>query len=136
MILQVGVKIFLQNEEGKYLIVHRSAAKYPEVKDPWDIVGGRMNPGLPLFENLKREVREETQLEIISAPRLIAAQDILRGAEKHVVRLSYIGETRGEPKLDTEENDAYKWVSINEMRSQPDLDRYVKEIIASRTDFL
>ncbi|HEA84446.1 MAG TPA: NUDIX hydrolase, partial [Candidatus Wildermuthbacteria bacterium] len=63
MELQVGVKILLQNKDGKYLLVRRSPEKYPEIeaKNSWGIVGGRIIPGSPLFENLKREVKEETE---------------------------------------------------------------------------
>ncbi len=127
--LQVGVKIFLRNKEGKFLIVRRNPEKYGSVKGEWDIVGGRIDPGSKLIENLKREVMEETQLEIISEPKLIHAQDIIPNVEKHVVRLSYSGDTEGEPVLDTSENIEYKWLSLEELKTQENLDVYVKEII-------
>lgn len=92
--LQVGVKIFLQNEDGKYLLVKRSSEKYKMVSGNWDIVGGRIDPGSKLIDNLRREVMEETQLTITSEPILIAAQDIIPSPEKHIVRLSYIGKTK------------------------------------------
>ena len=101
--LQVGVKIFLRNKEGKFLILKRNPVKYPGTKGDWDIVGGRIDPGTKLLENLKREVKEETGLEIISEPKLIHAQDIIPNSEKHVVRLSYVGNTLDEPVLDPEE---------------------------------
>jgi ADP-ribose pyrophosphatase YjhB (NUDIX family) len=129
MILQVGVKAFLKNKDGKYLLIKRSPVKYPEVPNPWDIVGGRIDPGSPLLENLKREVKEETGLSIVSEPRLVAAQDILRISEKHIVRLSYVAETEGEPTLDTEENTEYKWMTVEEIKKQAGLDNYVKEIV-------
>lgn len=127
--LQVGVKIFLKNEEGKYLLVRRSMEKYKGVKGSWDIVGGRIEPGSKLIDNLRREVHEETQLEIVSEPILIAAQDIIPNPEKHVVRLTYIGQTRGEPVLDTTENVEYRWLSLAEIAEQEDLDIYVEEVI-------
>lgn len=127
MILQVGVKALLKNSEGKYLILHRSAEKYPEVKNPWDIPGGRIDAGSPLFENLKREIKEETGLELDSEPKLIAAQDILR-ADKHVVRLTYIGEIQGEPKIESEHDD-YKWLTIGELKELSGLDSFVSEVI-------
>lgn len=129
MILQVGVKAFLRNKEGKYLLVKRSPVKYPEVPNPWDIVGGRIDPGSPLMDNLKREVKEETGLEIVSEPHLVAAQDILRIEGKHIVRLSYIAETEGEPTLDGVEHTEYKWVTIGEIKQQDKLDKYVREIV-------
>jgi 8-oxo-dGTP pyrophosphatase MutT (NUDIX family) len=129
-ILQVGVKIFLRNSEGKYLLVQRSSDKYKNARGHWDIVGGRINPGSPLIENLRREVHEETELEIVSEPVLIDAQDILLPEKDlHVVRLTYIGETAGEPKLDTEENISYAWLSPSEIRNHNDLDMYVAKII-------
>lgn len=129
MILQVGVKAFLKNKDGKYLLIKRSPVKYPEVPNPWDIVGGRIDPGTPLMDNLKREVKEETGLEIVSEPKLVAAQDILRLAEKHIVRLSYSAEAFGTLTLDTVEHTEYKWVTLAEMKKQEKLDRYVLEIL-------
>ena len=127
--LQVGVKIFLKNKEGKYLIVERSSEKYGKTKGSFDIVGGRIDPGTTLIENLKREVQEETQLVITSEPKLIHAQDIIPNEERHIVRLSYVGETEGEPVLDMSENISYKWMNIEEMKMEPHLDVYVREII-------
>lgn len=129
MILQVGVKIFLRNPDGKYLLMRRSPEKYPGVKGEWDIPGGRINPGSLLIENLRREVMEETQLEITSQPKLIYAQDIIPSEEKHVVRLSYVGDTKGEPILDTSENVEYQWLSLEELKHHENVDIYVKEII-------
>jgi len=131
MILQVGVKIFLRNQDGKYLLMRRSPEKYPGVRGEWDIPGGRINPGSLLIENLRREVMEETQLKIISEPKLIYAQDIIPNDEKHVVRLSYVGETSGEPILDISENVEYKWLSLNELKSYENVDIYAKKIIDS-----
>ena len=134
MILQVGVKIFLENPEGKYLLLHRNLEKYKGIRGTWDIAGGRINPGDTLMENLCREVKEETRLEIVGEPRLLYAQDILRGdpPEKHVVRLTYIGKTNGDPVLDQAENYEYRWVTRAELETIDDLDIYVKEIIEKK----
>lgn len=129
MILQVGVKIFLKNKDGKYLLVKRSSEKYKGTNGSWDIVGGRIDPGSKLIDNLRREIREETQLEITSEPILICAQDIIPNDERHIVRLSYVGDADGEPILDTTENIEYKWLTIDEIKDQEDLDVYVAEIL-------
>ena len=121
--------MLLKNPEGKYLLLRRNVEKYPDVSDMWDIVGGRIDPGKPLLENLKREVKEETQLELIKEPKLIYAQDILRTKGHHVVRLTYIGEIAGEPVLD-EEHDEYKWLTLSEIENMPKgkVDRYFMEV--------
>ena len=130
--LQVGVKAFLKNPEGKYLLVRRNMEKYKKASGTWDIVGGRIDPGTKLMDNLRREVKEETQLEILSEPRLICAQDIIPKDEHHIVRLTYTAETEGELILDTSENVEYKWLTIQELKKQDDLDAYVKEILEKR----
>ncbi len=129
MLLQVGVKIILKNFEGKVLLLKRNAEKYPGMKNTWDIPGGRIEPGTPLLENLKREIMEETSLVYTGNPILVCAQDILR-PDKHVVRLTYSGEISGEPKLDEEHTD-YTWVSLNELRTMEGVDEYLREAIDS-----
>ena len=129
ILLQVGVKILLKDKNGKFLLLHRSGEKYPDVAGRWDIPGGRIEPGISLMENLKREVKEETNLELIGEPKLLAAQDILRVAGLHIVRLTYVGKATGTIKLDTIENDRYEWRSLNDLKSADDLDIYLKEII-------
>jgi ADP-ribose pyrophosphatase YjhB (NUDIX family) len=127
--LQVGVKILLKNDEGKYLLLRRSLEKYPEIVGRWDIVGGRIDPGKTLLENLKREIKEETGLELVGEPKLVAAQDILRDNGRHIVRLTYLGKSAGEVKLDRSENEEYKWFSMEELLAIDDVDVYFKELL-------
>jgi 8-oxo-dGTP pyrophosphatase MutT (NUDIX family) len=134
MILQVGVKIALNNEAGKYLILKRNfeLEKYKDVKqtDAWDIVGGRIDPGSSLLDNLRREIREETGLEYTGEPTIIAHQDILR-SDKHVVRLTFIGDIEEKPIILSEEHSEYAWLSTEELVKLPDIDPFLKEIIDS-----
>ena len=131
LVLQVGVKILLKNESEQFLLLRRSLKKYPDAKGRWDIVGGRVEPGTTLLENLQREVREETGLEIIGEPRLVAAQDILRVPGRHIVRLTYTGTARGKVRLDENENDRYQWCSREELLRLEDVDVYFKELLAN-----
>lgn len=125
--LQVGVKIVLKDNEGKYLVLCRSAEKYPEVGAQWDIVGGRINTGLSLMENLSREVKEETGLDLAREPKLITAQDIIK-TDKHVVRLTYVGAASGVVTL-SDEHSEYRWLSMDELLTIEPLDPYFKKII-------
>ena len=130
MDLQVGVKALLKNREGKYLLLRRNPKKYPEVGAKWDIIGGRINPGSPLLENLKREIMEEAGLDYQGTPKLVAAQDILKSADKHVVRLTYIGEMDGQPKIDEEHLEA-RWFTSAEIKALGvgELDSFFKELV-------
>lgn len=128
MKLQVGVKVLLKNSEGKYLLLRRSPKKYTDVAGDWDIVGGRIEPGTPLLDNLKREIKEETGLMLTDEPKLVAAQDILRIPGRHVVRLTYIARIDGEPKLDGDHLE-YKWFTKEELNHLQELDIYFKNLL-------
>ncbi len=125
--LQVGVKALLKNKDNKYLFLRRNPEKYPGLGNSWDIVGGRIEPGTPLLENLKREIKEETKLILEKTPHLVAAQDILR-PNKHVVRLTFVGEIDGEPVLD-QDHIEYKWFSLEELKTLENLDSFFKELL-------
>jgi ADP-ribose pyrophosphatase YjhB (NUDIX family) len=130
MELQVGVKVFLQNSEGKYLILERNLDKYTDIQKRavWDIPGGRIEAGAPLLDNLRREVLEETGLEISEPIRLITAQDILR-TDKHVVRLTYTAQiVEGQLRL-SDEHVAYKWLSLDELKTLENFDSFAKEAL-------
>jgi len=131
--LQVGVKVLLKNSEGKFLLLRRALEKYPEIVGRWDIVGGRIDPGKTLLENLKREIKEETGLELVGEPKLIAAQDILRNQGRHVVRLTYLGKSAGDVKLNRGENDDYKWYNLEELLALDDVDVYFKELLKNKS---
>ena len=77
-----------------------------------------------------RELKEETNLDLVAAPRLVGAQDILRIEARHVVRLSYAADIEGEPEID-EESEEYKWFTLAEMKSltEKELDIYFKELL-------
>jgi ADP-ribose pyrophosphatase YjhB (NUDIX family) len=128
MELQVGVKALLKNKDGKYLLIRRSSEKYPEVGAKWDIVGGRIDPGTPLLDNLKREIREEISFEFTDTPKLVAAQDILRVPGRHVVRLTYTGMLDGQPKLDNDHTES-NWFTMDEIKKLENLDIYFKELV-------
>src|SRR3989344_4302266 len=127
MELQVGVKVLLKNPEGKYLLVRRNPEKYADVPANWDIVGGRITPGSKLLDNLKREVKEEINLDLGDEPCLIAAQDILRIPGRHIVRLSFTANIEGEPRL-SEEHTEYGWFTPEEIKNM-DLDIYFRELL-------
>ena len=115
------------------MLVRRNPKKYPEIGPKWDIVGGRIIPGTRLKDNLRREIKEETGLDYPGQPRLVAAQDILKSAEKHVVRLTFVGQLEGQPAIDEESLEA-RWFSPAEIRQlkPQDLDPYFSDLLTSK----
>ena len=124
-VLQVGVKVLLQNQDGQYLLICRSKEAYPEVENPWEIPGGRINVGSPLLKNLQREVTEETGLNVLGVPELVDAQDIIM-SDKHVVRLTYTAQTSGTPKL-SQDHTEFQWVAAKDIPRINGIDPFVTD---------
>lgn len=117
-LLQVGVKIFLKNEQGKYLLLKRTKPYPAEDFTRWDIPGGRIIPGEPFLTALKREIKEETGINTFKIETILGAQDILRQG-KHVVRLTFVGScTAKKITLQPEEHTEYEWVSLTEFKKR------------------
>lgn len=126
--LMVGVKVALKNKDGNILLLRRSERGYAPLAGQWDLPGGRIDRGKTLFENLQREILEETGLRLESEPVLLAAQDIIDDS-RHVVRLTYSGRIDGNVILN-EEHTAYRWFSKEEMENlSEELDRFTRQIL-------
>ena len=127
-VLAVGAKALLKNQEGKYLLLRRNPHACPSTKELWDIPGGRIHAGVPLLENLKQEIYEETKLVLSGAPELIAAQDIIL-PYTHIIRLTYTGTADGNPILNSEHT-SFWWADKEEIKSLPpsELDPYMHNI--------
>lgn len=136
MVLQVGVKALIQNPQGQYLFLKR-AKPYPgDVEPKWDVPGGRIDVGEKLTDALSREIKEETSMELIEEPVLLLAQDIIR--DKHVVRLTYLAQAKGDVVFDLVEHQEYKWVDLEDAKSmyldlflRPVLDLLLSQKVAS-----
>jgi 8-oxo-dGTP diphosphatase len=115
MVLQVGVKAFIQNKEGKYLLLLRATPYDPGKLCKWDIPGGRINTDEPILEALAREIKEETNLQMRGTPHFLFAQDIFHG-DKHVVRLTYTAKAAGKITLDKNEHTEFGWFTLSEIK--------------------
>ncbi len=133
MELQVGVKALIE-QDGKYLFLRRDKA-FQSGPQKWDIPGGRIKPEEALSDALIREVHEETGLELEQASVLLAAQDIFVPEKSlHVVRLTYCATATGEVAI-SDEHDDYRWMTLDEVLSDPHVDSYLREVLlAQRRD--
>ncbi len=136
MEMQVGVKAFLKNPKGKYLLMRRSDLE-KRGKQKWDIPGGRMEAGSTVLDNLARETMEETGLTMTSEPAFFALQDLIWPDGRHVVRLLYTGTIDGTPVLSFEHSE-YRWFTLDEMLALTDVefDRFLVALVHEKADLL
>jgi len=115
-IVTVGALVF--NAAGQVLLVQTQ--KWSNL---WGIPGGKIKYGETSPEALRREVREETGLEIDDL-RFVLAQDCVRSPEfyreEHFVLLNYTARCAGTPpvKLNVEAQ-AYRWLDLEKTWDLP-----------------
>lgn len=130
MNIQVGVKLLIKNDKGKFLFIQRNTPLPDGTGIKWDIPGGRINPGESLKDALKREVMEEIGIDLTADPTLLSAQDILiPDADLHVVRLTYATSLDKEVVLG-DEHQAMRWHTLKEA-ADIDVDPYLRDVLDS-----
>ncbi len=87
----------------------------------WDLPGGQVEPGELLFEALARELREETQLEVVGEPRLLFLQEgvkVVAGTRRYAWRSFFFAVPghAGEPRAGGEVLDV-RWVPRDELQA-------------------
>jgi 8-oxo-dGTP pyrophosphatase MutT (NUDIX family) len=110
------IPLMKEGHEWKvFLILHRSAQH-------WTFPKGRALISETPLETARRELQEETQLEVV---RLLHEKPVIeeyqfyRGAQKVLKKASYfLAVVQGEVKLQEEEVSDGKWLSLQEALSQ------------------
>ena len=116
-------KAVLINDEDKVLIL-RSSDKNEKHAGEWDLPGGHIHEGEGDIEGLKREVEEETALDITS-PELVLHD----GRKKYYKTREYSGTIEL-----SDEHTEYEWVTIEELDSYNIGAKFVKAARAALND--
>ncbi len=110
---RVAAKAVIVNGEGKVLIV-READTYDEGTKigRYGLPGGRVEPGEKFFDGLKREVAEETGLEVEPLKPLYVGEwfPTIKGVPNHITAIFYICKALSTNVRLSEEHDHYEWI--------------------------
>ncbi len=134
--LQVGVKAIIMSDSGNILFLKRNPSVYKDGKLLLDIPGGRIDSGLGLEENLKREVSEETGINTLEITGILGAQDIYY-ENNHVIRLTYVSRVTGEGVVLSEEHESFEWIPLKNVLSRAgEIDELVVKVIKDKMSFM
>lgn len=125
----IGVKAIIK-KEGKVLFIKRSEKyKDQELDDSWDIPGGRINFGEEPIEGLRREIKEETSLELEEVKQILSTDTVFKNEEKQIVRITYLCTVKeGQHQL-SEEHTELVWIPIQELKNMHFKDKLLEKTI-------
>lgn len=112
----VGLKAVVLNAKNEMLLIQRRADN--TVAGKWDIPGGRMSFGESIDEALRREVKEESGLEVEVVGAVLNVCTFLRdvSAQNQIVRITFaVRAGEGEIRL-SDEHQAYEWVGLDRVK--------------------
>ncbi|MDD4785025.1 MAG: NUDIX hydrolase [Candidatus Shapirobacteria bacterium] len=108
----------LIKKDNKFLVTHRSSIN-DYMPNIWDIPGGTIEFGEKAIDALNREIKEETGLTV-DVGNFIFCYDFLSNPERYQFQMVYECEYKnGDVKLDPQEHDDFKWVTLDELESLP-----------------
>ena len=110
---RVGIGVLIQNDKQHILL---SLRKGSHGEGEWAFPGGHLEFGETIFETAKREVKEETDLDVDEF-ELISINDELRYIEtdrKHYVGIGVLAKYKGgEPKvMEPHKSIEWKWFDL------------------------
>ncbi len=114
--------VFL-HKDGKAFIGKRSKTK-SFLPGKWELPGGHVEFGETLEECLRRELREEFDMEIILGKPYFEFTYPMNDGNDHVIEVLYLAQMENpdqEIKLRAEDHEDYKWISEDQ------IDKYFKD---------
>lgn len=113
MKLFVGAKGLIVRPDGKVLIL-REGNGYDEGTElgNWDVVGGRIEVEETLLVGLRREVLEESGLDIVVGDMLGVTENfpVIKGEETHIIRVYYACTCDNDVVTLSTDHDKYAWI--------------------------
>lgn len=116
MKLFIGAKAIIVNE-GRILVLREADYDEGTNEGRWDVPGGRINPEEPIIEGLKREVMEESGLQIEAGEVLGVYETFptIKGEACHIVRVYYQAKLISPSEVTLSgDHDLYEWIDPNE----------------------
>jgi len=94
----IGVGAVIEDEDGRILLVKHVPARGGFWQGKWICPGGELEPSETIEEGIRREVKEETQLEIDLLEPLPPFDRIVRTQDEvslHVIYIDYLARATG-----------------------------------------
>jgi len=118
----------IESKEHEILLIYEGDTPYHRW---WVLPGGYVRPDETVEQTVAREIREETGLKIVSTKLIGIYEDFLTEKDEpinHVIA-TYEAEVVGGRIVFSNEATAYKWLTLKEVLSSPEIPNVFKKIL-------
>ena len=117
------VGAIITNENGDIFLAKRKKDDF--MGGIYEIPGGNAKKGENIYDTLRREIKEETNLDIRKVECYIDQFDYLSRSRKKCRQFNFAVKVTGGPILLTE-HDSYKWISLQDIDNEDEISPEVK----------
>ncbi len=109
----VGLECFVK-KDGKYLMLHRDSSK-KIMPDVWMAPGGKLEPGEGLYECARREIKEETGLDIKNLRLKAVGNALLMDSNQYLYFYFIFADYSGGELLKNPIDGELRWLTPNQI---------------------
>jgi len=121
------VGAIILNEKNEALIMSRKIDDFMGGID--ELPSGNMEQGENIYEALVREVKEETNLDVVNVKSYIGSFDYISGSGKKARQYNFVLDVKNTENIILTEHDKYNWLTIEEIRKSSKITDEVKSIL-------
>ena len=121
------VGAIILNEKDEVLILSRKTDDFMGGID--DLPSGNMEQVENIYEALVREVKEETNLDVVNVKSYIGSFDYISGSGKKARQYNFVLDVKNTRNIILTEHDKYNWLAIEEIRKRSKITDEVKYIL-------
>ena len=121
------VGAIILNEKNQVLIMSRKTDDFMGGID--ELPSGNMEQGENIYESLVREVKEETNLDVVNVKSYIGSFDYISGSGKKARQYNFVLDVKNTRNIILTEYDKYNWLAIEEIRKRSKITDEVKYIL-------
>lgn len=94
-----------------------------------ELPSGNMEQGENIYEALVREVKEETNIDVVNVKSYIGNFDYISGSGKKARQYNFVLDVKNTENIILTEHDKYNWLTIEEIRKSGKITDEVKYIV-------
>ena len=126
-IIKNVVGAIILNEKNQVLIMSRKIDDFMGGID--ELPSGNMEQGENIYDAIIREVKEETNLDVVNVKSYIGSFDYISGSGKKSRQYNFVLDVKNIENIILTEHDKYNWLTIEEIRKSSKITEEVKYIL-------